>query len=121
MSCQKSTTRKYIADKDYKLFSSGKAAFRFLLPRQVALDDPVTKPLVEKDGSMCLWYADDRRVVCYPCNDNTTLNFVLIHPDKESHATQSDGKDASFSPAIDRRASADSLQSGTRSAPWIKS
>jgi hypothetical protein len=58
----------------------------------VAEDDPVTAPLVEKRDCLAMWYADDRRVVCYPCNNNTTLNFVLIHPDSESHATQSDGK-----------------------------
>lgn len=31
----------------------------------------------------------------YPCNDNETLNFVLIHPDTESHATPGDGKSES--------------------------
>jgi hypothetical protein len=28
----------------------------------------------------------------YPCNDNEMLNFVLIHPDTESHATPGDGE-----------------------------
>lgn len=84
-----SITRRYI--KDAKLFGSGKAAFRFLIPRKVALEDPVTQPLVERQSALQIWYGSDRRVVVYPCNDNELLNFVCIHPDTESHATKSDG------------------------------
>ncbi|KAH8889560.1 FAD/NAD(P)-binding domain-containing protein [Thozetella sp. PMI_491] len=83
-----SMTRKAI--KDAKLFSSGKAAFRFLIPRKVAEADPVTAPLVQYPQSLSMWYGDDRRVVVYPCNDSQLLNFVLVHPDTESHATKSD-------------------------------
>jgi hypothetical protein len=86
-----SLSRKYIPGPDPKLFSSGKAAFRFLLPKKVAEQDPITKPLVEKPNSLAIWYGDDRRVVMYPCNSNQTLNFVLIHPDSESYATTADG------------------------------
>ncbi|KAH8905161.1 FAD/NAD(P)-binding domain-containing protein [Coniochaeta sp. PMI_546] len=83
-----SLTRKYI--KDTKPFSSGKAAFRFLIPRSVAEADPVTQPLVADKGALLMWYSDDRRIVMYPCNDNEMLNFVCIHPDTESHATKCD-------------------------------
>ncbi|KAK8019428.1 salicylate hydroxylase [Apiospora arundinis] len=85
-----SKTRKALGGQETRLFSSGKAAFRFLLQRQVALDDPVTKPLVDRVNSLCMWFGDDRRVVMYPCNNNETLNFVLIHPADESHASPSD-------------------------------
>ncbi|KAI1844277.1 hypothetical protein JX265_007884 [Neoarthrinium moseri] len=85
-----SKTRKAIDGGSSKLFGSGKAAFRFLIPREVAMNDPITRPLVEKNNNLCIWYGSDRRAVMYPCNDNETLNFVLIHPDTESHATQSD-------------------------------
>ncbi|KAK8126463.1 uncharacterized protein PG998_002222 [Apiospora kogelbergensis] len=78
-----SKTRKALGGQETRLFGSGKAAFRFLLTRQVALDDPVTKPLVDRVDSLCI-------VVMYPCNNNETLNFVLIHPADESHASQSD-------------------------------
>jgi len=87
-----SLTRKYI--KDVKPFSSGKAAFRFLIPRSVAEADPVTQPLVADKGALLMWYSDDRRIVMYPCNDNEMLNFVCIHPDTESHAAKSDGSAA---------------------------
>ncbi|KAH8676284.1 hypothetical protein BX600DRAFT_508449 [Xylariales sp. PMI_506] len=85
-----SKTRKALDGGEVKLFGSGKAAFRFLIPRKVALADPITKPLVEQDGTLSMWFSGDRRIIMYPCNDNETLNFVLIHPDTESHATQSD-------------------------------
>jgi hypothetical protein len=83
-------TRKYI--QDAKLFSSGKAAFRFLISRREVEADPVTAPLVERKNALSLWFGDDRRVVMYPCNDNELLNLVCIHPELESHATESDGK-----------------------------
>ncbi|KAF3762364.1 hypothetical protein M406DRAFT_46178 [Cryphonectria parasitica EP155] len=76
--------------KDVKLFGSGKAAFRFLVPRKACLDDPLCKPLAEMLDTLIIWFGSDRRVVMYPCNDNELLNFVCIHPDTESHATGSD-------------------------------
>lgn len=83
--------RRFAHGKQPRLFSSGKAAFRFLLQKKIALEDPLTAPLVEKDNVLTMWYGADRRVVMYPCNHNETLNLVCIHPDSESHATQSDG------------------------------
>lgn len=76
---------------DYKLFRSGKAAFRFLIPRAAALEDPVTAPLVDRENSLGIWFGTDRRIVIYPCNNNQLLNFVCIHPDTESQANASDG------------------------------
>ncbi|KAK2019982.1 FAD/NAD(P)-binding domain-containing protein [Colletotrichum eremochloae] len=86
-----SRVRKYITGTDYKLFRSGKAAFRFLIPKSAALKDSVTAPLIEKEGCLGIWFGTDRRIVVYPCNNNQLLNFVCIHPDTESHATKTDG------------------------------
>ncbi|KAK7432709.1 hypothetical protein QQZ08_000568 [Neonectria magnoliae] len=85
-----SRSRKFITGQESKLFSSGKAAFRFLIRRSVAADDPETRPIVETDNCLSIWYGSDRRVVIYPCNNNEMLNFVCIHPDTESHSTASD-------------------------------
>ncbi|KAI0600179.1 hypothetical protein F4775DRAFT_582764 [Biscogniauxia sp. FL1348] len=85
-----SKTRAVIHGNKYRLFSSGKAAFRFLIPKKVAEDDPVTAPLVAANNTLSIWYSEDRRIVIYPCSYNTSLNFVCIHPDTESHAVQSD-------------------------------
>ncbi|WQF77696.1 Putative FAD-binding domain, acetoacetate decarboxylase, FAD/NAD(P)-binding domain superfamily [Colletotrichum destructivum] len=85
-----SKVRRLITGNDQKLLRSGKAAFRFLIPRAAALKDPVTAPLVDKENSLGIWFDTDRRIVVYPCNNNQFLNFVCIHPDTESHATATD-------------------------------
>lgn len=33
---------------------------------------------------------DQRRMVMYPCRNNTELNFVALHPDAESQADSED-------------------------------
>ncbi|KAI0403454.1 hypothetical protein F4802DRAFT_599052 [Xylaria palmicola] len=81
-----SKSRTAIFGPDVKPKSSGKSAFRFLVPRQKALEDPKTKPFAERDGELIIWYGNDRRVVMYPCDDNRQLNFVGIHPCAESQA-----------------------------------
>lgn len=73
------------------VISTGKGAFRFLIPRSLADEDPETKALVEAQDSAYMWFANDRRVVLYPCNSNHTLNFVCIHPESESHSMAGDG------------------------------
>jgi len=60
-----------------------------MIPREVAESDPETAILADKPDALKMWFGDDRRVVMYPCNNNADLNFVLIHPDNESHATWS--------------------------------
>ncbi|KAL1870818.1 hypothetical protein VTK73DRAFT_2410 [Phialemonium thermophilum] len=69
---------------------SGQSAFRFLVPRQAALDDPVTAQFAQKTGELVVWFGSDRRVVMYPCSNNTQLNFVCIHPREESNAKPDD-------------------------------
>lgn len=64
----------------------GKSAFRFLVSKQAALDDPITARLVKRNGELCIWYGSDRRIIMYPTSNNTVLNFVVIHPEKESAA-----------------------------------
>ena len=38
-----------------------------------------------------MWMGDDRRLVMYPCSDNTMMNFVGIHPSDLS-ASKGEGK-----------------------------
>lgn len=70
-----------------KPFSSGKSAFRFLIPRQMVLDDPQTRPYAGTDGEMVMVYHADRRLVMYPTSDNSILNFVCIHPEVETESS----------------------------------
>ncbi|KAF2856659.1 FAD/NAD(P)-binding domain-containing protein [Plenodomus tracheiphilus IPT5] len=67
-----------------KTFGSGKSAYRFLIPRQKAFEEPETRKFAEGEGHLIMVFAKDRRVVVYPTSDNTLLNFVCIHPTAES-------------------------------------
>jgi hypothetical protein len=72
-------------------FGSGKSAFRFLIPVQQIRKNPATTKLSEREGYMTMWMGDDRRLVMYPCSDNTMMNFVGIHP-SELSASKGEGK-----------------------------
>lgn len=81
-----SVTRKFVPGGDKTAQSSGKSAFRFLIPRQKVLDDPQTRKYVEEDGSLSMIMHTDRRMVMYQTSNNTLLNFVCIHPEEETAA-----------------------------------
>ncbi|CAI7599603.1 unnamed protein product [Penicillium bialowiezense] len=70
--------------KDTKPFSSGKNAFRFLITRQQALDDPETASIAQDMGAVDMWDSEERRVVIYPCDNNTLLNFICLHPETDT-------------------------------------
>ncbi|KAF4151399.1 hypothetical protein CNMCM6936_002348 [Aspergillus lentulus] len=61
-------------------YDTGRNAFRFLMPRQAALDDSETRELAQDRGVIDVWDSPDRRVVIYPCQNNEILNFVCLHP-----------------------------------------
>lgn len=58
-----------------------------MIPRKDALLDDKTHKYTEKENELVLWYGSDRRIVMYPCDDNSMLNFVCIHPDKDTGAS----------------------------------
>lgn len=78
--------RKVPEGENAETFPSGKSAFRFMIERQDALDDPATQGLCEKRGVFTVAVGVDRRIIMYDTVDNTLLNFVCIHPDSESEA-----------------------------------
>ena len=84
-----SITRSKIPGGDIKPFGSGKSAFRFLVPREDVKNDPQTAKFLQSEGELVMAYGPDRRVVMYPTNDNTLLNFVCIHPQSESEKSSS--------------------------------
>lgn len=73
-----------------KTFGSGKSAFRFLIPRERAYNDPETRKFADQEGHLQMVMGRDRRVVVYPTSDNTLLNFVCIHPTAESQIDAQD-------------------------------
>lgn len=96
-----SKTRSGLGEPAIVPFKDGHNAFRFTLPRETALADPVTKPLVNESGAMCLWYSEDRKVVIYPTSYNKTLNFVCIHPAHLSEVSDDYQKAASKEKMLD--------------------
>ena len=78
-----SFTRTKISE-DIKPFSSGKNAFRFLITRQQALDDPETSSIAQDMGAVDMWDSEERRVVIYPCDNNNLLNFICLHPETDT-------------------------------------
>jgi 2-polyprenyl-6-methoxyphenol hydroxylase-like FAD-dependent oxidoreductase len=81
-----SVTRSMVPGGDVKPFGSGKSAFRFLMERKAAQEDPRTSKFVQRPGELVIWYGADRRIVMYPTSNNELLNFVNIHPESESEA-----------------------------------
>ena len=71
-------------------FSAGKNCFRFLIPREKLLADPVTRPVFDIMNTLCVWLAEDTRMVYYPCDNNATINFVAIHPANLTDASGGD-------------------------------
>jgi 2-polyprenyl-6-methoxyphenol hydroxylase-like FAD-dependent oxidoreductase len=69
---------------------SGTSAFQFLIPVKDVRADPNTAHFVEKKGEMLLLYNEDRRIIVYPCRNNTLLSFVAMHPDEENEAGADD-------------------------------
>lgn len=57
-----SVTRRRIAP-DLSPYNSGKSAFRFLLTREEVKADSKTSSLVDEEGELKIWFAQDRRVV----------------------------------------------------------
>ncbi|KAL5603719.1 hypothetical protein FOVSG1_006469 [Fusarium oxysporum f. sp. vasinfectum] len=92
-----SVTRNAVVGSEIKPFSSDRAAFRFLIPKQKMMDHPELRKLVpvQDDGIMTMWFAEDRRLVMYPCVNNTVMNLVAMHP-SELSKSQGEGKSFCF-------------------------
>ena len=82
-----SVSRAAVADKDCRPFKTKHSALRFIIDKASALADPVTHEFAKSSGSMDMWYGPDRKVVVYPCANNTILNLVCIHPAALSDAS----------------------------------
>ena len=82
-------------------FKTEASAFRFIIERQIVLDDPETAAVPGPDGSMDMWYAADRKIVVYSTSNNKLLNFVCIHPAHMSDAGDTYDKSASKSAMLE--------------------
>ncbi|KAI9147320.1 FAD-dependent monooxygenase OpS4 [Paramyrothecium foliicola] len=95
-----SKTRNKVLNREIKPFSSGKSAFRFLVPRKIALADAETAKFAKDHGQLIIWYGTDRRVVMYPCENNDQLNFICIHPHGASESVTIDGTCSTLTPRV---------------------
>src|SRR6266542_903049 len=50
-------------------------------------EDLATAHFVEETGELIMINGDERRLVMYPCRQNTEMNFVAMHPDYESEGS----------------------------------
>ena len=92
-----SNTRKALLNGAPLPFSNGHNAFRFMLERSTALDDPETEPFARAKSSMDMYYGPDRKIVKYSTANNKVLNFVCIHPAALSETSEEYNKTASRS------------------------
>ncbi len=90
-----SVTRAAVTEKEFLPFNSDHSAMRFLITKESALADPVTRDWATHNGSMDLWYGPDLKIVLYPCVNNTRFNFVCIHPAALSDASDDYNKSGS--------------------------
>jgi salicylate hydroxylase len=64
-------------------FPFGKSCYRWIVPRKVLEADPETAPLVDSDGCLVEISEGSRRIVMYPCRDNTAMNIAAFVPNGE--------------------------------------
>ena len=62
-----------------------------MIPREQILKSQELRNVVDRDGYMTMWIGNDRRLIMYPCSNNTLMNFVAIHPSNLS-ASKEEGK-----------------------------
>ena len=93
-----SVCRKAITEEEIRPFKTDHSAFRFLVTREAVLADPETREIADRLGSMDMWYGADRKIVLYPCANNTLLNFVCIHP-----ASLSDASGKGYNDAVSKK------------------
>jgi 2-polyprenyl-6-methoxyphenol hydroxylase-like FAD-dependent oxidoreductase len=85
-----SQTRKMVKGGDITPFSSGKSAFRFLVDKRSALEDPRTAKFAKREGELIMWLGHHSKICAYPCQGNELLNFVCIHPAEQTAAPSDD-------------------------------
>lgn len=71
-------------------YPTGKACFRWLVPVARLREIESTKDMVRDPGVFIEWAAEDRRLVAYPCSNNTVYNLCAFVPSAEA-GVQADG------------------------------
>ena len=73
-------------DSTVKPFAYGKSCYRWIVPRDVLEADPIVAPLIDPKG----WFEEisegSKRLIMYPCRDNTAMNIAAFVPNSEAEA-----------------------------------
>ncbi|KAH7018631.1 hypothetical protein B0J12DRAFT_746740 [Macrophomina phaseolina] len=83
-----SRVRRAVTGRDVPLFTSGKCAYRWLMPTSVLQEDPETRLFAQEPGQVVQVAGDGsngeyRRIVFYPCSNNTVMNCIAFVPSQE--------------------------------------
>ncbi|PWY88262.1 FAD/NAD(P)-binding domain-containing protein [Aspergillus heteromorphus CBS 117.55] len=60
-------------------YPSGASVTQFLVPISKIRANPKTKDLVFREGELQIWKGEYRKLVIYPCRNNTGLDFVCLY------------------------------------------
>lgn len=83
-----SRARKSVTGREVPLFTSGKCAYRWLMPTSVLEQDPETSLFAEERGQVVQVGGEGsngefRRIVFYPCSNNAIMNCIGFVPTQE--------------------------------------
>ncbi|KAJ5129721.1 uncharacterized protein N7515_005760 [Penicillium bovifimosum] len=80
----KSTIRgRLLGDSSINAVPTGDAAYRIMLPREIMLQDPELKELIDEPQAT-RWLGPSRHIIAYPVRKHELYNVVLLHPDHNS-------------------------------------
>ncbi|KAJ4246084.1 hypothetical protein NW762_013829 [Fusarium torreyae] len=83
---QQSNVVSSVAGNPPERVSTKQNTFRFLVPMEKVLANPITGPFFDRLGFDCqhVFLTRDRRLVVYPCRNGNLLNIVAIHPAEDA-------------------------------------
>lgn len=90
--------RSHIAPGSAPPYPTEKACFRWLIPVQSLAQSEYTREFVQKPGVLIEWAADDRRLVAYPCSDDTVFNLGGFVPTAEAGVQDRSGESNQLQP-----------------------
>ncbi|KZM28363.1 Salicylate 1-monooxygenase [Ascochyta rabiei] len=76
-----SKTVREVQPESQKRVSTGQNCFRFLVPTEKAMRNPLTKSLIDRVGleSLNTFATEDCRIILYPCRSGKLLNLAAIY------------------------------------------
>ncbi|KAK7510167.1 FAD binding domain-containing protein [Phyllosticta citriasiana] len=86
-----SKSRSAICGAEQTPFSAGRHCYRWLIPTDMVKADPGARCLVERPGMFVDIEGDDKRIVLYPCGNNTLTNVAAFVSEKDKWEPEKPG------------------------------